>query len=53
MDERGTPWLTVAPAYRVKKGWRVLLNGRNIDFSRGLAEPVQSGDTVAIFPPGR
>lgn len=53
LDERGTPWLVVEKSYRVRGGWRVLVNGRDISYSSGLHQPIQSGDTVSIFPPGR
>lgn len=53
IDEKGTPWMTVSPTYRVKSGWRVLKNGRNVDFLAGLETPVAAGDTIALFPPGR
>lgn len=53
MDEQGRPWLVTEKQYRVRKGWRVLLNGRNISFENGPHQMVQSGDKVSIFPPGR
>ena len=53
VDEKGTPWMTVAPVYRVKHGWRVLKNGRDIAFTEGLLTPVADGDMVNLFPPGR
>jgi molybdopterin converting factor small subunit len=53
LDERGTPWLVVEKSYRVRGGWRVLVNGRDINYSGGLNHPIQPGDTVSIFPPGR
>lgn len=53
LDERGTPWMVVEKSYRVRKGWRVLVNGRDIAYSSGLNQSIQPGDTVSIFPPGR
>jgi molybdopterin converting factor small subunit len=53
VDEKGTPWMTVAPIYRVKHGWRILRNGRDIAYLDGLATAVCAGDTVSFFPPGR
>lgn len=53
LDETGKPWLTVKQGYQVRRGWRVLLNGRDVAYSGGLAQPVTPGDEVAIFPPGR
>jgi molybdopterin converting factor small subunit len=46
-------WLEVAPVYLPRDGWRVLHNGRDVMYEAGLAAPVQSGDDVALFPPGR
>lgn len=53
VDEKGKPWLTVAPVYRVKYGWRVLHNGRDIAYGDGLTTPITAGDSVSLFPPGR
>ncbi|MCB9418315.1 MAG: MoaD/ThiS family protein [Ardenticatenaceae bacterium] len=53
LDERGTPWMVVEKSYRVRGGWRVLVNGRDIGYSGGLNQAIQPGDTVSIFPPGR
>lgn len=53
VDEKGKPWMTVAPLYRVKHGWRILRNGRDIAYLDGLATPVADGDTISLFPPGR
>lgn len=53
VDETGTPWLTVDKSYRVKRGWRVLRNGRHLAYSGGPTQPVAAGDVLSIFPPGR
>lgn len=53
VDESGRPWLTVERRYRVRPGWRVLVNGRDIAYEAGLEQPVAAGQTVDIFPPGR
>ena len=53
VDEKGTPWLTVHKQYQVKKGWRVLRNGRDVAYAGGLSQVVQPGDVISIFPPGR
>ena len=52
-DERESLWLEVVPVYKLKRGWRVLLNGRNVEYGGGLDQRVGAGDTVSIFPPGR
>ena len=53
LDSAGTPWLVVEKTYRVRSGWRVLVNGREIDYSGGLEITLQPGDKMQIFPPGR
>lgn len=53
VDEKGKPWMTVNPLYRVKHGWRVLRNGRDTTYLDGLVTPVTDGDTISLFPPGR
>ncbi len=46
-------WEKVAPAYIPKFGWRVLKNGRDLTYDGGFTAPLHTGDTIAIFPPGR
>lgn len=53
LDATGTPWLTVEKSYRLKPGWRVLVNGRDISYSGGLDIPLSAGDEMQLFPPGR
>jgi molybdopterin converting factor small subunit len=53
VDARGTPWFTAKPAYAVKPMWRVLLNGKDISYIGGPSAPVQEGDEIHVFPPGR
>jgi molybdopterin converting factor small subunit len=53
IDEQGKPWMTVEPVYVVRKGWRVLRDGRDINFLDGLTTPVGAGQTISFFPPGR
>jgi molybdopterin converting factor small subunit len=43
----------VVPTYSPVRGWRILLNGRDIRYSGGMDAPVGAGDEVALFPPGR
>lgn len=52
-DEAESLWMDVLPVYIPRPGWRILLNGRNVEFSGGFSLAVGDGDTVAIFPPGR
>jgi molybdopterin converting factor small subunit len=53
LDASGTPWLTVSPAYRVRPGWRLLVNGRDVAYSGGLDLEMSPGDEIQFFPPGR
>lgn len=53
LDEQGRPWLVMEKLYQARKGWRVLLNGRNISFENGPKQMIKPGDKVSIFPPGR
>lgn len=53
MDARGTPWFTVNRAYVVKPMWRALVNGRDIAYHGGVQAPLQPGDEIQLFPPGR
>lgn len=53
LDENGRPWLITEKTYRVRRGWRVLLNGRDISFEDGLEAVIKEGDKINIFPPGR
>ncbi|MSP13904.1 MAG: hypothetical protein EXR62_13230 [Chloroflexi bacterium] len=46
-------WTAVVPTYIPRSGWRVLLNGRDLSYSGGFVVPLQIGDQIAIFPPGR
>jgi molybdopterin converting factor small subunit len=46
-------WVEVEPVYVPKKGWRILLNGRDVSFEGGFKMSVHPKDKIAIFPPGR
>jgi molybdopterin converting factor small subunit len=46
-------WVEVAPAYVPRRGWRILLNGRDLSYDGGFATPVHAADEIAVFPPGR
>jgi molybdopterin converting factor small subunit len=45
--------ITLIPTYSPIRGWRILLNGRDIRYSGGMDIPVAPGDEVELFPPGR
>jgi molybdopterin converting factor small subunit len=53
LDHRGAPWLEVQRGYRVRSGWRVLLNGRDLNYEGGPEAALHPGDTLEVFPPGR
>jgi molybdopterin converting factor small subunit len=53
VDENGKPWLVVERAYRVRPGWRLLVNGREVTYHGGLERVLQAGDELQLFPPGR
>jgi molybdopterin converting factor small subunit len=53
VDALGTPWMTVEKGYKIKYGWRLLLNGSDIAYGKGLETPILPGDKMQIFPPGR
>ncbi len=52
-DDGDSLWLETYPVYRPKGGWRVLLNGRDLNYNGGFKAPIHAQDTIAIFPPGR
>ena len=53
LDHTGTPWFEAERAYRIKPTWRVLLNGKDVSYLDGVDTPVQAGDAIHVFPPGR
>jgi molybdopterin converting factor small subunit len=53
VDHTGTPWFTTQKQFTIKPAWRVLLNGKDINYLDGAATAVQPGDEIHIFPPGR
>jgi molybdopterin converting factor small subunit len=53
LDSVGNPWSVVEAAYRFKNGWRLLLNGRNVEYTGGFDQVVSAGDQMMVFPPGR
>lgn len=46
-------WVEVRPSYLPRYGWRVLLNGRELEYAGGFEAAVHNGDELSIFPPGR
>jgi molybdopterin converting factor small subunit len=52
-EKRDSLWLEPKPVYAPRYGWRVLRNGRDVEYEGGFSAPLHPGDTIAIFPPGR
>lgn len=46
-------WIELTPVYRPRRGWRVLLNGREVAYTGGFDTPARADDLIALFPPGR
>lgn len=53
VDSTGTPWFTVNRLYAVKPMWRVLLNGKDLNYIGGPSVELHPGDEIHVFPPGR
>jgi hypothetical protein len=52
-EKEDSLWTEIHPAYIPQKGWRVVLNGRDLGFDKGFLTPVFEADKLSIFPPGR
>ena len=46
-------WMEVVPSYRLKQGWRLLVNGREMEYLQGVDTPVDAQTRLELFPPGR
>jgi len=46
-------WMAVNTAYVPRPGWRVLLNGRDLNYAGGFGNRIHESDEIALFPPGR
>lgn len=47
-------WLAeLKHVYTPRRGWNVMLNGKDLRFHGGLDAPLKEGDHISIFPPGR
>ncbi|MCZ7670140.1 MAG: hypothetical protein M5U34_24685 [Chloroflexi bacterium] len=50
-EKRDSNWVELNPSYVPRpRGWRILLNGRNVTYGGGLDMPVHQEDTLSIFP---
>lgn len=52
-ESLGSQWVDVQSSFVPRYGWRVLVNGRDVEYLQGFDTPVRAGDEVSIFPPGR
>ena len=52
-EEEDSLWVEMVEAYVPRGGWRILLNGRNVEYEEGLDTVLHAEDEIAIFPPGR
>lgn len=52
-EKSGSDWLEVISVYLFRKGWRILLNGRELTYEGGFDQSLAIQDEIAIFPPGR
>lgn len=52
-EHQHASWVELRSTYTLRHGWRVLHNGRELDYTDGFATRVASGDDIALFPPGR
>lgn len=52
-ESLNSPWTEVQSAFVPRYGWRVLVNGRDVEYLEGFDTPTGSGDEVSVFPPGR
>lgn len=52
-DSEKDLWMRVKKQYRLRSGWRVQLNGKNLTFYGGFTQSLQPGDSLTLFSPGR
>ncbi len=53
VEKQDSRWIDVHPAFVLRPGWRILLNGRDVEYIGGFDHPVEAHNKIAIFPPGR
>jgi molybdopterin converting factor small subunit len=46
-------WPELWRGYVPHHGWRVLLNGRDLNYEGGFQVPINENDRLSVFPPGR
>ena len=52
-EDEDSLWVEMVEAYTPRGGWRILLNGRDVEYEQGLDAVLHAEDEIAIFPPGR
>jgi len=52
-ERANSAWVEVSQVYLPRRGWRVLLNGRDVSHENGFEVTINKDDNIAIFPPGR
>jgi len=52
-EDEESLWVEMIEAHIPRGGWRILLNGRDVEYEEGLEATLHAGDEIAIFPPGR
>lgn len=52
-EPANSAWVEVSQVYVPRRGWRVLLNGRDVSHENGFKATIHKDDNIAIFPPGR
>jgi hypothetical protein len=52
-DREQDLWMTVSLVYTLNPGWRVQLNGKNLQFHGGFQTVLEPGDKLELVSPGR
>ncbi|GAB4327496.1 MAG: hypothetical protein Kow00117_14370 [Phototrophicales bacterium] len=53
IDHPDDLWMHVQRIYKLRSGWRVQLNGKNLTFHGGFHQLVAPDDEITLFSPGR
>ena len=52
-ERQNSAWADLTSTYLPRYGWRVLLNGRDLEYAGGFSARLGKADELSIFPPGR
>ena len=52
-ERQDSAWADMTSSYLPRYGWRVLLNGRDLEYAGGFSARLGQADEISIFPPGR